>query len=108
MPAGSLHLSPCGRGRIASLDAIRVRGYGLTIGCTPHPNPLPQGERELAATAFADQSHLTMHQIIIRFDYFSSLGSTGPGTEFETTPGHRALSSCRRCDSFSASSFRSL
>src|SRR5271167_3630392 len=31
--AGSvlLHLSPCGRGRIASLDAIRVRGYGLSI-----------------------------------------------------------------------------
>src|ERR1700691_1733309 len=29
------HLSPCGRGRIASLDAIRVRGTGLSIDLNP-------------------------------------------------------------------------
>jgi hypothetical protein len=26
-----VHLSPCGRGRIASPDAIRVRGYGRSM-----------------------------------------------------------------------------
>jgi hypothetical protein len=31
------HLSPCGRGRIASTDAIRVRGYGPSIGRAPSP-----------------------------------------------------------------------
>jgi hypothetical protein len=59
-----VHLSPCGRGigrlrrpflgrtpkrsfgYVASLDAIRVRGFSLSIDLTPHPNPLPQGERE--------------------------------------------------------------
>src|SRR5258706_11472040 len=44
-----LLLSPCGRGRIASTDAIRVRGYGLTIGRAP--DPLPQGERERISVA---------------------------------------------------------
>jgi hypothetical protein len=33
--AHSVHLSPCGRGRIASTDAIRVRGYGLSIERNP-------------------------------------------------------------------------
>src|SRR5580700_7230216 len=33
--------SPFGRGRIAL--AIRVRGYGLTIGRTPSPRPSPHG-----------------------------------------------------------------
>ena len=37
------YLSPCGRGRIASLDAIRVRGYGLTIDLNPSPQPSPKG-----------------------------------------------------------------
>src|SRR3954453_7311650 len=37
----------CGRGRIASSDAIRVRGCGVSMDLAPHPNPLPQGEREL-------------------------------------------------------------
>src|SRR5882672_8738933 len=37
----SRHLSPCGRGRIASPDAIRVRGYGLTIDRAPSPQPSP-------------------------------------------------------------------
>jgi len=35
------HLSPCGRGRIASSDAIRVRGYALSIGLPPSPQPSP-------------------------------------------------------------------
>ena len=42
---------PCGRGRITSQDVMRVRGSSLTIKHTPHPNPLPQGERELTARA---------------------------------------------------------
>jgi hypothetical protein len=41
LPARSLHLSPCGRGRIASLDAIRVRGCGLTI---LYHSPQPSGD----------------------------------------------------------------
>src|ERR1700689_5706863 len=41
-PVGSsLHLSPCGRGRIASLDAIRVRGCDLSLGRNPSPQPSP-------------------------------------------------------------------
>src|ERR1700731_2591470 len=36
---GGLHLSPCGRGRIASVDAIRVRGYAFTIDLNPSPQP---------------------------------------------------------------------
>src|ERR1700728_3597730 len=45
-PVGSsLHLSPCGRGRIASLDAIRVRGFDLSLG------------RNLSS-AFASRRHL--------------------------------------------------
>ncbi len=36
-----LHLSPCGRGRIASLDAIRVRGCDLSLGRNPSPQPSP-------------------------------------------------------------------
>src|SRR5665647_2353402 len=32
---------PCGRGRIASSDAIRVRGYALTIDLNPSPQPSP-------------------------------------------------------------------
>jgi hypothetical protein len=39
-------------GYVASADAIRARGFALTIDRDPHPNPLPQGEREL--TAFAE------------------------------------------------------
>jgi hypothetical protein len=35
------HLSPCGRGRIASSDAIRVRGYGPSIDLNPSPQPSP-------------------------------------------------------------------
>src|ERR1700726_2575582 len=35
------HLSPCGRGRIASSDAIRVRGYGLSRDLNPSPQPSP-------------------------------------------------------------------
>src|ERR1700693_2202311 len=38
---GALHLSPCGRGRIASSDAIRVRGYFLSIDLNPSPQPSP-------------------------------------------------------------------
>jgi hypothetical protein len=34
---GVLHLSPCGRGRIASPDAIRVRGCALSIDRDPSP-----------------------------------------------------------------------
>ena len=37
--ADTLHLSPCGRGRIASPDAIRVRGFAPPIDRDPHPNP---------------------------------------------------------------------
>ncbi|MEA2921246.1 MAG: hypothetical protein QOF07_1209 [Bradyrhizobium sp.] len=33
--------SPCGRGRIASTDVIRVRGYGLSIDRDPSPQPSP-------------------------------------------------------------------
>jgi hypothetical protein len=33
--------SPNGRGRIASIDAIRVRGYGLSIRFDPSPQPSP-------------------------------------------------------------------
>ena len=69
---GPVHLSSCGRGigrhrrpflkrtpkrsfgYVASTDAIRVRGFALTIDRDPHPNSLrasfarldPQGERE--------------------------------------------------------------
>src|SRR5260221_4776442 len=43
-------LSPCGRGRIASRDAIRVRG-GRIGTARVDPRPLPQGERELTAGA---------------------------------------------------------
>src|SRR5713101_5154947 len=39
--ACSVHLSPCGRGRIASTDAIRVRGYALSIDLNPSPQPSP-------------------------------------------------------------------
>src|ERR1700730_13829856 len=39
--ARTRHLSPCGRGRIASSDAIRVRGYALTIDLNPSPPPSP-------------------------------------------------------------------
>src|SRR2546423_504099 len=35
------HLSPCGRGRIASSDAIRVRGYSLSRDLDPSPQPSP-------------------------------------------------------------------
>jgi hypothetical protein len=35
--------SPEGRGRIASTDAIRVRGYGRTRDRTPSPQPSPLG-----------------------------------------------------------------
>src|SRR5207248_11667987 len=35
------HLSPCGRGRIALPDAIRVRGYGLSRDLDPSPQPSP-------------------------------------------------------------------
>ncbi|MEI9922864.1 MAG: MFS transporter [Bradyrhizobium sp.] len=35
-------------------DAIRVRGYGLSIDCTPLPNPPPQGGRELTSVAATD------------------------------------------------------
>src|SRR5665213_4584153 len=38
---GSLHLAPCGRGRIASPDAIRVRGCDLSLGRNPSPQPSP-------------------------------------------------------------------
>jgi hypothetical protein len=37
-PRCSCYLSPRGRGRIA-LDAIRVRGYSLSIGRAPSPKP---------------------------------------------------------------------
>src|SRR5258705_7206418 len=40
-PHASSSTSPIGRGRIASTDAIRVRGYCLTIGRTPSPQPSP-------------------------------------------------------------------
>src|SRR5258708_28607930 len=55
MPRARCHLSPCGRGRIASTDAVRVRGCGIGTArvATPHPNPLPQGERELTVVAEA-------------------------------------------------------
>src|SRR6478752_2358160 len=39
--AKARYLSPCGRGRIASPDAIRVRGYALTIDRDPSPQPSP-------------------------------------------------------------------
>jgi hypothetical protein len=48
--ANTSYLSPCGRGRIAS-NAIRVRGCALSKDRTPHPNPLPQGEREHTTVA---------------------------------------------------------
>src|SRR5258708_20307706 len=55
MPRARCRLSPCGRGRIASTDAVRVRGCGIGTArvATPHPNPLPQGERELTVVAEA-------------------------------------------------------
>src|SRR6476659_1650532 len=34
-----VYLSPCGRGRIASTDAIRVRDYALSIDRDPSPQP---------------------------------------------------------------------
>src|ERR1700722_11607712 len=34
-------------------DAIRVRGYGLSIDCTPLPNPPPQGGRERTSIAIS-------------------------------------------------------
>ena len=40
---GSSVTSPIGRGRIASFDAIRVRGYSLTIDRNPSPQPSPKG-----------------------------------------------------------------
>src|ERR1700688_4370861 len=44
------HLSPCGRGRIASSDAIGVRGGGTgTTRVDPPPQPSPRGERERTA-----------------------------------------------------------
>jgi hypothetical protein len=55
--APARYLSPCGRGRIALTDAIRVRGYALSIDVTPLPNPLPQGERELTAVAGTSMVH---------------------------------------------------
>src|SRR5881394_2659674 len=56
-----LHLAPlAGRGRIASTDAIRVRGYRSLDNHSsrreaPHPNPLParagRGSRETSAVS---------------------------------------------------------
>jgi hypothetical protein len=65
MPVGRIVLSAganlaplAGRGRVASRDAIRVRGYRSLISHelaegAPHPNPLPvkDGERERACDA---------------------------------------------------------
>jgi hypothetical protein len=64
--ARALHLAPlAGRGRIASTDAIRVRGYRSIDGSrprreAPHPNPLPakSGARGRTVGAVADQSNL--------------------------------------------------
>src|ERR1700684_1563850 len=66
-PVGSsLHLSPCGRGRIASLDAIRVRGCDLSLGRNPSPQPSKSELRSSRPTrgegvrcrCLADQSNL--------------------------------------------------
>jgi hypothetical protein len=47
--ASKIFTSPIGRGRIASKEAIRVRGYVLTWNRAPSPGamrrPLPAGER---------------------------------------------------------------
>src|SRR5664279_343865 len=62
-----LHLSPCGRGRIASRDAIRVRGCDLSLGRNPSPQPSPtRGEgarcRYLCASI---QSHHALNVVVI-------------------------------------------
>src|ERR1700690_2406172 len=41
LSARSLYLFPCGRGYVASLDAIRVRGCDLSLGRNPSPQPSP-------------------------------------------------------------------
>src|SRR3984885_9176359 len=45
LSARSLYLSPCGRGRIASLDAIRMRGCDLSLGRNPLYLPIEQNVR---------------------------------------------------------------
>src|ERR1700704_4271704 len=65
--------SPIGRGRIASSDAIRVRGYALSIDLNPSPQPSkselrssrPQAERTLVA--FAETSSQRF-RVIRRYD----------------------------------------
>src|SRR6185437_14811490 len=43
---------PLPLGEVGSRNAIRVRGYNLSIGpIPPHSNPLPAGEREQAELA---------------------------------------------------------
>jgi hypothetical protein len=55
---GDVHLSPCGRGRIASSDAIRVRGCGLSIDLNPSPQPSPtRGEGAHRFCWNTDASH---------------------------------------------------
>src|ERR1700684_3962382 len=66
LSARSLYLSPCGRGRIASLDAIRVRGCDLSLGRNPSPQPSKSDLRSSRSTGgegvrcrcLADQSNL--------------------------------------------------
>src|ERR1700685_3444644 len=58
-PVGSsLHLSPCERGRIASLDAIRVRGCDLSLGRNPSTQPSPTRGEGVRCRCLADQSNL--------------------------------------------------
>src|SRR3984885_14866935 len=74
-PVGSsLYLFPCGRGRIASLDAIRVRGCDLSLGRNPSPQPSKSELRSSRSTrgegarcrclCASIQSH---HDLLVRF-----------------------------------------
>ena len=61
--ANARHLSPCGRGRIASTDAIRVRGCALSRDLDPSPQPSPtRGEGGLTAFAATPMFHFESRQ----------------------------------------------
>ena len=82
MPRGLLHLSPAGRGRIPSgaqrSEGIRVRGEPpIESHLPPHPNPLPDGERECAE--FSISSVLNPQ----------SIGSKSAASRWEPAPRRR-------------------
>jgi hypothetical protein len=65
---GSLHLSPCGRGRIASQDAIRVRGCDPSLGRNPlplHLKPISCSDRhKIPKRSVAGLSKAALHWYI--------------------------------------------